>query len=191
MTYASEYFWKLYEEYVDECFGRHLAMFARLVPSPGAVLDLGCGKVMEGRRLHAGRYLGVDKDPKLCRDSVVCDYRKLDLLERTVDEVGFDPDTILSMFSIELTESCLVNCRYYRDLFRVFPTARRIVSVGFYYDGPRWLDETATENGGLISYQTNFALESGSLHEIRTLERGPSKLFGPDVVEVWRLLERP
>lgn len=203
MSYGDADFWKAYSAYVDENIARHGRTLKKLGGLTYPVLDLGCGQVMEGHRLtlHGfskslhktpAKYRGVDLDPKKGWEKQVlkADYRAGAITVRNWCHVEeFYPSTILSLFSIEPTGNHTQNELLYWTYFRRFPLLRQIISAGFYYSSKK--DRPLVEEaGGLDSYQTIGPLLDGGLHEYRLEERGPSKLFGPDVIEVWRLLTR-
>ena len=103
---------------------------------------------------------------------------------------GFKPTAFVSLFSTELTAPAGINYKFYRDLFSM-GVGIGIVS-GFYYVG-RQEENPIREFGshGIVSYQSVSPLEmarSYGIYEVRITQPVPSKLFGPDVIEVWKLL---
>lgn len=197
--YANEEFWTAYAAYVVEAYPRHKAAVDKLCPNMdlGRVLDLGCGKVMEGVRFvdyPSMHYVGVDQAApmvhKLTR-VIQADYRTdMARIRQTCENWQFYPDTVLSLFSIEPTADAFINEGLYRVIFKRWPTVQRILVAGFYYEDKE--DQLIVqEAGGLKSYQTLGPLmRDPTIHEYRLLERGPSALFGQNVIEVWRLLNR-
>lgn len=208
MTYANDDFWKKYAEYVEESFPRHKDAINKLMGrtiyhdrdwrgglgSLGSILDLGCGQVMKGTRFarEKTKYIGVDEHPR----EVTYGYQVLPLNYRTqlnvvadmCREQEFYPSTILSLFSIELTGSPWANESLYLQLFNQIASAWCIITAGFFYEDKDMLP-TVIEAGGLESWQSIGPL-SKEMKETRLFVRAPSTLFGPNVIEVWRLLER-
>jgi hypothetical protein len=63
---------------------------------------------------------------------------------------------------------------------------------GFYYWNSKDKNPIG-ETGGIQSYQTLEPVEtvlSPNFHETRITLPAPSEMFGSDVIEVWKLLER-
>lgn len=143
-------------------------------------------------------YVGVDleipvENPPKAPDVhlLTADYRtEMDKIQKWMeDRMLGQPRTITSLFSSELTASPEVNSRFYRSLFERFPRLERLIVSGFYYSERR-RKSRVEEVSGLLSWQSIGDLET-ELDERRHLMRVPSKLFGPDVVEVWREFIRP
>lgn len=204
MTYADNDFWIAYGEYLDESRDRHLAAVNALFEGEGLpvtgrrILDLGCGKFQEARSLLAPKdYLGVDVDPPEDLFGFKADYRKEwgivadTALNPSKGDDALFPDLIVSLFSVEITASAEPNRELYELAFRDVPTVKHILSAGFYYT-----DKTGhnpvEEAGGLKSWQTLDLLDPHNkvFSESRLYVPAPSKLFGPNVVEVWKLLTR-
>jgi hypothetical protein len=208
MSYGDESFWAKYVAYVTESLPRHKAAIERLGGLLAPLLDLGCGKVMEGRQIAIGKdekhYIGVDVDPielDPLRPRPIPDepalltknYRTdLGFIASNLKARKFSPFCVVSLFSIEPTGSPEENELVYREVFKRWPTVRKIISAGFYYQKTWNVSGPVPEAGGLMSYQLNgeVPLLSGDLHEYRLEEHAPSTLFGPDVVEVWRLIQK-
>lgn len=153
------------------------------------VVDLGCGlgEFQQYGHRYSG-YCGVDLYPRLKSASFVlkADYLGLTFLK----ELPFSPDVFVSMFSVEPICSPGMRNGYYVNLFRNCPTLRLGLSAGFYYSSKK--DETRVgETGGIMSYQTNDEIEPNDVYdEMRITMRTPSKMFGPDVVEVFKIMRR-
>jgi hypothetical protein len=80
---------------------------------------------------------------------------------------------------------------FYDKVFGEYEIQTALVS-GFYYKN-RLKEEKVQETGGIISYQTlEDQKDYPGKHfiEFRTCIDVPSKMFGPEVVEVWKLLIR-
>ena len=207
MSYESEAFWTKYEEYRKETWEQHKNIVRRFNLIPHTLLDLGCGRTLSAMRMFEPIcYIGLDKEPASVKDvygynmdqyrTDILDYRDLESVQKYLKTkyelygyYGFEPTLVTSFFSSELTAPQHENATFYRELFKRIPTLKNILVSGFYYSRKRNAP-VVEEVGGLISHQTIGDLDY-DLPETRILERVPSTLFGPDVVEVWRLLKRP
>lgn len=196
-AYKEDEFWQKYRVYFRETLNDHksiLGHFPALKPSSGFsvvenVLDLGCGKLFSARELLSPRfYVGVDEivDPVETSDFrlVRGNYRDIELL----NSIRFHPWVITSLFSSELGASPEENDKFYKQLLDTFQYSAYVLVSGFYYSDRRDLP-IVKEAEGLVSHQSIGDL-STDLDEVRVLKRVPSKMFGADVVEVWRLLSR-
>lgn len=191
MSYNDDAFWDQYEVYVEESAPRHRKAVDLLLIDqlfPGCLLDLGCGRCQEARELlYPQKYLGVD----LVDGPLKLDYRNLGAFCDALQ--GEKPTAFASLFSVEVTGNWFDNYPIYRRLFEAFPTIEWGLVSGFYYKGEQ--DQpTVAEAGGIKSYQSLFDLadvrDDGPFEEMRLLLKAPSKMFGPDVIEVWKLLTR-
>lgn len=181
------------------------------------VLDLGCGKHASARGLfEVQRYMGVDVDPPETPDKVrsmlrACNPQPMYMKANYRDELGvvidavlnppvdswqldpLMPELVTSLFSIEITDIPDNNYAIYQTIFRELPTVQYIVVSGFYY-ADKTQDMFVEETGGLKSFQTIDLLcpepEDEDFTEYRVYLPAPSTLFGPNVVEVWKLLSR-
>ena len=207
MGYDNE-FYNLYASYLEEPIVRanHQKAFEIFESylwryEDYTYLDLGCG-LSEIRKYWlngAGydEYVGVDReaivDPKSANSPyrrIVQDYLDLDLLISNLN--GFVPSTVVSLFSVEACYPANFKYEFYHKVFAAFPEVERALVSGFYYDSKRD-QETVEEAGGLVSYQTiesMYDYSSAVFDEVRIQMKTPSKLFGPDVVEVWKILTR-
>jgi hypothetical protein len=186
-------FYRRYQAYLEEprvreAHGFALETFA-LAASPGAVIDVGCGRSQEYRRYGSYViYRGIDlnhADPKLR-----VDYRDVDALMPVVKEHA--PDAFVSLFSTEITAPPGENTRLYRNLFDV-DTIRYGLVAGFYYASCRGDVNPVEETGGIVSWQTLHPIEeqwAEEYGETRITLPVPSEMFGDDVVEVWRIFHR-
>ncbi len=80
---------------------------------------------------------------------------------------------------------------FYRRIFRELPIQLALVS-GFYYEN-RIKEEQVKETGEIVSYQSiedQREFMCPEFIEFRTHLPVPSKMFGEDVIEVWKLLVR-
>jgi hypothetical protein len=80
---------------------------------------------------------------------------------------------------------------FYEKIFMEYDIQMALVA-GFYYRN-RIQEDKVTETGGIVSYQSiedqrNYPCNN--FIEMRTYIDVPSKMFGDDVVEVWKLLIR-
>lgn len=205
-------FYKRYAEYLEEPVVReaHGWVVGALCAPCGAlrdrVLDLGCGKSREFlRHCEPVAYFGMDinaETPEPSRDShyrlVVrhsarCDYRTFLDDPDVLRLVGpFRPRAFVSLFSSEIMDAPEQNYRFYDRLFTEFPRITRGLVSGFYY-ASRKHQALVEEAGGVRSYQTLEPMESVRsevFEERRVTVHVPSKMFGDDVYEVWKLFLR-
>lgn len=195
MSY-DEKFYRMYREYLQEQAVRAnhdymFALFAKLLfPVLPGVMDLGCGigEYATFDRCHSA-YVGIDLNNASSLPSFVqADYTALDFGQR----LNFLPNAFTSLFSIECCNPAEKKYALYDRIFSAFPTVKYGLTGGFFYESRR-NKETVSETGELVSYQT---IEDPSLHisklftELRVHLRTPSKMFGDDVVEVWKILVR-
>jgi hypothetical protein len=190
-------FYRLYGGYLSEPRVRqvHDAVFTavRLHRSFQRVIDLGCGKGNEF--LHYGRpdfYLGVDlnADPVHEAECVIkrLDFRNIEALRSLIKEHRVTG--AVSLFAAEITRSRDENHAFYEALFRDLGLNAMLLS-GFYYKHAKHR-ELVREAGNLVSYQTSGTIErpdTAWFHETRIEIPCPSRLFGEDVIEVYRLLQ--
>lgn len=196
MAYDQD-FYKAYAAYLVE--PRVRAVHDRILQTVSAspafrrVVDLGCGQGNEF--FHYGKpdlYVGVDHNAS-SNDApgfktMAADYRSPDDVAKLTKQ--FNLSAAVSLFSIECTAPANENRAYYEALFEK-ANVTAILAGGFYYEHAKGL-ETVGEAGGLISYQTHETIENPSeqFSEVRIAVPCPSTLFGEDVMEVWRLLQR-
>jgi hypothetical protein len=208
--YAQD-FYTQYQEYLREplVVARHSRALKMLLPDeygdwPEHILDLGCGlydsyghtNFFELTPLHCGtpkKYLGVDvnidsrigKYQYTERSYIKSDYRKIGI------ELLKGYEIFVSLFSSEITATTEANYELYRKLIGTAGFNRGIVS-GFYYTDKKDTNPIV-EAGGVTSFQTLEpieAVECPEFTEYRLIFPLPSKMFGPNVVEVWKLFER-
>jgi hypothetical protein len=159
------------------------------------VVDLGCGQFNEFLQYRRPkRYLGIDlnvtEGAGRNRRFVPGDYRSLDLVSRCVQEqsaTGF-----VSLFSAEITAPTPNNYAFYESIFKQNPSISAGLVSGFYYWNSKDKNPIG-ETGGIQSFQTLEQIEdvqSELFHETRITLPAPSIMFGQDVIEVWKLLER-
>ena len=198
MSYNQEFFgeYKFYlqEPTVRKAHDTMFRIFDDVFPKwkyPFNVVDFGCGQCCE--YLEYGKYStysGLDLNPPARIGTHKTDYTKLD----GKGIKWFSPSNFYAFVSLFSTECCmntLDRYNFYRMLFRETDVEMGLVS-GFYYKN-RIKEKKVTETGGIVSYQTIEAQQDyicPEFIEYRTYINLPSKMFGPDVVEVWKTLIR-
>jgi hypothetical protein len=98
----------------------------------------------------------------------------------------------VSLFSVENTAPYKTNYKFYEWLFTSHPQMQMGLTAGFYYSDKKQYNPI-TEAGDIMSFQTTEAMEdvvSPVFHEYRLTLPVPSKLFGPNVYEVWKFFHR-
>ncbi|MDO8537080.1 MAG: class I SAM-dependent methyltransferase [bacterium] len=190
-----EKFWRAYEEYLNEPSVRRSHDFAfrhfgRLIrPENWFFVDLGCGIGEFERYGHHQAYAGID----LADTNRVDRFIQANYLDfRFIERLSFTPRACISLFSIEACYNAKDKYALYERIFREIPTINYVVVSGFFYESRRG-QETVEENGKIVSYQTiedPSLFMSDTFAELRMHIRTPSKMFGEDVVEVWKLLVR-
>jgi hypothetical protein len=192
-------FYNSYARYLKEPSVRRahdaVLRITKLNPAFTNVVDLGCGQFNEFlHHRRPKRYLGIDlnvnEKETATRTLVSGDYRALDLVCELVEQQG--NTAFVSLFSSEITAEHSVNYRFYEELFRRLPSVKYGLVSGFYYWNSKDKNPIG-ETGGIQSYQTLEPIEnvmSEVFHETRISLPAPSIMFGPDVIEVWKLLER-
>jgi len=201
MSYSDPGFWEAYEQYLKGAMPIHQKTVDMLVGDVvgefdiEVLFDLGCGLFREAETIIPWEtsYKGFDQ--------VLPEGHPYRLDYRAEEGVFVNPqlieymnqdkaDTFCSFFSSECTESFVVNHSMYREIFKQVPTMQWGIVSGFYYSN-RIHEYCVEEAGGIRSWQSNQDLYGGDFFkETRVLIRNPSIMFGDDVVEVWRLLER-
>src|SRR3989344_2270053 len=188
-------FYEMYADYLTEKSVRasHDFIFRQFLEIAGSnlhVIDLGCGL---GEYFQYGsftRYVGVDKNNlgdgfRLIKE----DYYDLDKVKDGLSLYLVVPNILVSLFSIECFYSVPDKYAFYERIFKEFPSIEFGLVSGFFYESKR-NQETVGEAGGIVSHQT---IEDPSLYisevftESRLHLKTPSKMFGPDVIEVWKI----
>lgn len=203
--YQDEKFWDQYGAYLVESRERHKGAISTLLRYQGgestdtvapSVIDFGCGQYASAASLmpHPHTYLGIDKHKPGMRHTAMCEvsFVEGDYLERVKQTIV--PTCFTSLFSAECTSYQDHNRKFYNWIFEAYPTLNYGIVSGFYYLS-RWRDELVNETGNITSCQSTGPLtdftDSSLLYTETKLEiPAPSKMFGPNVVEVWKLLER-
>ncbi len=191
-----ENFYRMYRQYLQEEKVRtnhsHVfSLFASLLLSDSPrVMDLGCG-IGEYSTYdpHHATYVGID----LNNTGSVAYFLQADYLKLEFGRLlPFLPNAFTSLFSIECCHTAEKKYDLYNRIFSIFSTVRCALVGGFFYESRR-NQETISEAGEIVSYQT---IEDPSIYisdlftELRVHMRTPSQMFGNDVIEVWKLLIR-
>ncbi len=154
------------------------------------VVDLGCGLCEYDvyDRCHWG-YVGIDREPRTRATNVLkADYTAFEFMDR----LPFEANAFTSLFSIECCYPPARRYELYHQIFKKIPSIRFGLSGGFYYESRRH-QQTVREAGGNISHQTienPTQWVSRYFSEERFKIHTPSKMFGPDVVEIWKFFAR-
>jgi hypothetical protein len=187
-------FYEMYEEYLKEPTVRENHDFAFDVFTVSGehmennVVDFGCGTGEFKKHSLAnlsGKYVGIDKVKSPAAD-IIMDYTQ------ELPHLPFEPDAFVSIFSIEACLPSTARFDLYGRIFDRYPSIKKALVSGFYYEGKK--DQlTVAETGGIVSHQTiDTVADSISTRytEKRITMRTPSRMFGHDVIEVWKILER-
>lgn len=181
------------------------------------ILDLGMGKF--GRTIDLfcevaspiKQYVGIDqeevsnideffgsnKEDVLDFTLLQGDYSDLKFISSYMDLFIKFPLAV-SLFSSEVVLEDDVRFSLYNELFKKDNLKHAIVS-GFYYKGHKdleWYREKLDDEGFEYITSRQTIEDIGELNgetfkeNIRFVFENPSKMFGEDVVEVWRVLER-
>jgi len=191
-----ENFYRIYRRYLEESTVRRshdhvFTLFASLLfPDRPRVIDLGCGIGEYALYdVYHTEYVGVDlNNTGEVKKFIEADYMALGFGR----SVPFLPNAFISSFSIECCHGVEQKYNFYNRVFSLFPTVHCGLVGGFFYESKRDND-VVSETGGIESHQT---IEDPSLHisdlftELRIHLRTPSKMFGADVIEVWKLFVR-
>ena len=191
-----ESFYKAYTEYLQEPTVReaHDWVFGLIKEdySFDNVVDFGCGRSQEFYNHYRPRYyLGVDEnlDDNLNEPGFRFALLKEDYRAKTNWE---GMRAFVSLFSCEITAPVNENYIYYMQLFKDTPSLGAGLVSGFYY-AKRMGSNPVKEAGGLLSWQTlepiNY-VKNTVFSEKRIYMPVPSKMFGDDVVEVWKIFTR-
>lgn len=154
-----------------------------------SVIDLGCGLGEYSIHGYYTNYIGIDLNNTGQIDNFLqADYHYLDFIAA----LSFVPTAFVSLFSIECCHAVKNKYAFYEKIFTSIPSIKYGLIGGFFYESKRML-ETVGETGGIISYQTiedpSYYI-SETFSELRINLKTPSKMFGEDVIEVWKILNR-
>ncbi len=195
MAYDQD-FYKLYQKYLDEetvrkAHDQMFNLFGTIVGQFPDIIDLGAGLCELHEYFYKytiGNYCAIEKNEINFPTKVQSDYTTFDF----VDKLPFTPKGFASLFSMECCLSAEAKYHFYHRLFQELPSIRYGFVSGFYHKSKMQF-ETCEEVSGIVSYQTiedQKLHQSSAFRELRVLIDVPSKLFGNDVVEVWKILER-
>lgn len=190
-------FYRAYEKYLKEKSVRkaHDWIFSLLSEDCVDVIDLGCGQCQEFQRYcySCVYYDGIDKNIDEYIDDrtwlIHGDYRNKSFLKSIIDR---NHRSFVSLFSSEITKHYTENYHLYNWIFKMFPNIRSGLVSGFYYTHKKHKNPIK-ETGGIVSYQTLESVDDCNRNgytEKRIILPVPSEMFGPYVMEVWKLFER-
>lgn len=203
MAYNQD-FYKMYAEYLQEDPVRAshnlvFEQFQRLAKGDLQVLDLGCGLGEFWQYGAPVKYVGVDVNDvsELGGDFklIQADYHDLQGVSQRLRRRfarPYLPNAFVSLFSVECFHPAAERYEFYGNVFRIFPTIEFGLVSGFFYESRR-SEEKVGETGGITSYQTiedQWLYTSSAFTELRMHVRTPSKMFGQDVIEVWKFFTR-
>jgi hypothetical protein len=191
-----ENFYHLYRKYLNEPIVRQnhnhiFSLFASLIlPEKPQVIDLGCGiGEYPTFDLYHANYTGIDlNNTGKLKNFIQADYTALDFQQL----VPFAPNAFISLFSIECCNPANSRYVFYEKLFSAFSALQYGLAGGFFYESRRH-KETISETGDIVSYQSTedpALYISNIFTELRVHLQTPSVMFGPDVIEVWKILIR-
>ena len=188
-------FYRMYRDYLNEKMVRRnhdlIFDYFRRFSLPGTiyVMDLGCG--LGEYHLHGGYtdYAGIDlNDVGKVRNFIQADYHSL----ACVNRLPFRPTAFVSLFSIEPFHTVEAKYAFYERIFSEVPSVEYGLASGFFYEKRRGR-KTVKEKGKVVSYQTiedPSRFISDKFSEFRLHIKTPSKMFGKDVVDVWKIFIR-
>lgn len=198
MAYDTD-FYRAYAQYLREFTVRraHDRVFAAVQSQRafGNVVDLGCGLSEFHQYTEPRRYLGIDLNAPQEQQGnsfrlVTGNYRDVDFVREQTRQQR--PTAFISLFSSEITAPKDDNRTLYEALFAAIPSLRAALVSGFYYER-RKHENPVRETGDIVSYQTLGTIDeypSPVYDQYWLTLPVPSKMFGDDVVEVWRVLTR-
>lgn len=193
-----EIFYQRYQEYLREDTVRKshdfaFAWFKRFTHSaPLLVVDLGCGLGEYEKFGNPARYAGVDMNDSGAVDNFIhADYHDFGFLK----QLNFMPNAFVSLFSIEPFHPAREKYVLYEKIFSQIPSITWGLVSGFFYESKRDKEVVEELKGAekIVSYQT---IEGEAKHvskifsERRLYISTPSKMFGKDVIEVWKIFSR-
>lgn len=202
-TYNAD-FYAAYEAYLKEPQVRaaHNWIFGILKEAHWRqVVDFGCGRSMEYKHfMSPWLYLGIDENAEPGENIFGLNYRTCDLptVLKCAMKCEYNPHiwprAFVSLFSSEIMAHWRCNYLFYMRVFKENPSLQRGLVSGFYY-AKRKDQEVVAEAGGVESHQTLEAMERTNPAALNFTEKRiilpvPSKMFGDDVYEVWKIFER-
>jgi hypothetical protein len=187
-------FYKAYSDFLKDRSVRKAHEFVLMIVATQAdfsdVIDLGCGQCQEFRRYGGcAYYKGIDLNAEDHLGIVKGNYRDWLTLRR---EISKKQKSFVSLFSSEITAPYQENYKLYSFIFKTFPHIKYGLVSGFYYKS-RKHQNPILETGSITRYQTLESIEDCKrvdFTERRIILPVPSKMFGKDVIEVWKFFER-
>lgn len=203
MPYDEEFFNK-YHEYLKEVKDQHIDLLKTILSQiprlPENIVDLGAGIDGEFKELYknfsnthedeeAFDYYRVDNNAQtLGNDIIKINYRNIDSVASLIRVLKCD--CFVSLFSSEITSTYQDNYELYSNIFQNTDVEYGIVA-GFYYG--KHLDYNTVQVGDITFYQTLEKMcdvKNDIFDEIRIEKYVPSKMFGDNVFEVWKLFRK-
>lgn len=190
-------FYQAYTAYLNEPTVREAHDWIFSIPEINPyfdnVVDLGCGRSLEfWNYADPAFYTGIDQnglaDDHVWRE----DYRTFDYSKLCRPTWPVNPTAFVSLFSSEITAPFEENYDLYNRIFAECPSIQAGLVSGFFYEGYIAINPIP-ETGGIISFQTLEPIhvpKRDGYTERRITLHVPSKMFGPDVWEVWKLFYR-
>lgn len=191
--FYEEYYEHLNEPRVRKVHDEMFSFFEGLYYLDGdaypRVIDFGGGTGEYGRFGRWDAYWTIDKNetiegyPHLIADFMSKDFR----LELQHSENGF-----ISIFASEIIQNTENKYKWYQKLFKEYPSFKYGMVSGFYYKGHED-EETIEEKSGHVVFQSIEDQRSyicPEFIEFRCYKEVPNKMWGPDLVEVWKFFKR-
>lgn len=195
MPWDNEFYAK-YAEHLQEWLVKHTHFnmywnFTNFVGNyePISIIDFGCGtgEIMTCLPREVN-YFGIDKN-KVNENlpHMIGDFTDPSFEPRP----PFVPNAFISVFASEIVWNAEDKYKFYHEVFRKYPKIRVGLVAGVYYLGNE-NDLTKEEDGFTIHQSVEKQQDwiSDDFEEHRSYHKVPSKLWGPNVVEVWKILLR-
>lgn len=202
----SKNFYDIYREHLSEPIVRHthdtmFNLFDRLFPYYAGdvrVIDFGCGTCeFDKHHINHTNYLGIDNSPEAGTDlrpksQLVFE----DFLENGWHKsLDFNPTAFVALFSTEISLPTQSRYDFYKKVFLDFPSIQIGMVSGFYYDDKRFEPIVGEKSnaGTFTVYQTieqQALVQNNIFEELRCYKNVPSKLWGEQLVEVWKFFIR-
>lgn len=205
----TEQFFQSYRDYLQEptVVARHRFAINALIgldDDSRIVVDVGCGlgEYLLHQRSYKpkDRYWGLDKcaaylrtypDGRRIAPVDITNIHDVDTVLRTIVSADFRFNTLISLFALELLQDAEKNQQWYEHTFMAYPHLNQILVSGIYYESK--CDQEIVQEACGPSYQSIAPIhtrKSQYYYESRLTLPVPSKMFGQDVYEVWKLLDR-
>lgn len=186
----TDQWWEDYKNWYEETYAAHeditdlVESHLRGVESYCDVLDLGCGRLRFGKRFCWGHYTGVDLDPQAGSGLQAFIQGDFNTFNYEAFFSKRDKTLAVSLFATELY--CAQPTKLYRKILDAGAVA--IVAAGVRYGGTK-VDDPVGEPGARV-WQTSLEQFHPELDETIITKHVPSKMFGQNVWEVWRVIKR-